>query len=229
MKITVFGDSILKGVITIPESKNIFDITQNDSLSLAQQKLGFELDNRSIYGNIITKGQQKFNKWLEKGGTTDICVIEFGGNDCDYDWAPISENPDGNFQPKVPLADYLNILDQMVTECKKHGFTPLLMTMPSLVPDWWINTISKGLNKDNILKFLGGNYDKLYRNHEIYNLHLLEYIYKNNIEFVDMRRTLLESADYRDLMCLDGIHPNEKGYELMSKVWIEKLTSLMGK
>ena len=115
--IVVFGDSILKGVVTNPESDHIFDITENNSLALAQKELGFELDNRSIYGNIITKGQQKFNKWLEKGGTADICIIEFGGNDCDYDWAPINENPDAPHEPKVPLADYLRILDEMVKTC----------------------------------------------------------------------------------------------------------------
>ena len=66
--IVVFGDSILKGVITIPESKNLFDVTENDSLTLAQKKLGFELDNRSIYGNITSKGLVKLQKYLEKGG-----------------------------------------------------------------------------------------------------------------------------------------------------------------
>ena len=44
MKVVVFGDSILKGVITIPESKNLFDVTPNDALTYAQKKLGFELE-----------------------------------------------------------------------------------------------------------------------------------------------------------------------------------------
>ena len=50
--VVVFGDSILKGVITKPDSKNLFDVTPNDALTCAQKKLKFELDNRSIYGNI---------------------------------------------------------------------------------------------------------------------------------------------------------------------------------
>ena len=66
MKVVVFGDSILKGVITIPESKNLFDVTPNDALTYAQKKLGFELDNRSIYGNISSKGLIKMQKYFEK-------------------------------------------------------------------------------------------------------------------------------------------------------------------
>lgn len=223
MKIVVFGDSILKGVVTTPGSERIFDICENDSLSLAQKKLGFELDNRSIYGNIITKGKQKFDKWLEKGGTADICIIEFGGNDCDYDWAPISEDPNTQAQQKVPLPQYLQLLKEMMTKCRENNITPLLMTMPALVPEYWIETISKNLNKENILQFLGGNIDKLYRNHEIYNTHLVRFAYENNVQIVDMRLALLESDDYKKLMCLDGIHPNENGYALMAQKWIEVL------
>ena len=221
--IVVFGDSILKGVVTNPESDHIFDITENNSLALAQKELGFELDNRSIYGNIITKGQQKFNKWLEKGGTADICIIEFGGNDCDYDWAPINENPDAPHEPKVPLADYLRILDEMVKTCRQHKITPLLMTMPSLVADRWLETVSKGLDREKNLQFLGGDWSRLYRNHEIYNAHLVKYAYQNNVQFVDMRLALLETKDYRDYMCLDGIHPNEAGYKLMADLWVKEL------
>ena len=109
--VVVFGDSILKGVITIPNSGKLFDTTENDSLSLAQKELGFELDNRSIYGNITSKGLVKLQKFFEKGGEADFCVIEFGSNDCDYDWnifAPGAELPPfDQIQPKVPFNDYL--------------------------------------------------------------------------------------------------------------------------
>lgn len=221
--IVVFGDSILKGVVTNPESDRIFDITDNDSLTLAQKELGFDLDNRSIYGNIITKGQAKFNKWLEKGGKADICIIEFGGNDCDYDWIPISQNPAGEFSQKVPLKEYLHILDEMVKSCRATKIIPVLMTMPALVADRWLETVSKGLDREKNLEFLGGDYGKLYRNHEIYNAHLVKYAYENNVFLVDMRLALLESADYRNLMCLDGIHPNEDGYKVMADVWVKEL------
>ena len=38
-----------------------------------------------------------------------------------------------------------------------------------------------------------------------------------------MREAMLTAPDYRDLMCQDGIHPNEEGYKYMSEVWIETL------
>ena len=226
MKIVVFGDSVLKGVITTPETTSLFDVTENDSLTLAQKKLNFELDNRSIYGNIISKGQSKFNKWLEKGGSADICIIEFGDNDSDYDWTPISQNPGETFEKKTPLKDYTRILNEMVQACKAHNILPLLATAPALIPERWINTISKNLNKENILKFLNNDINRLSKNQEEYFNCMLKYAKENDIIYIDFRSELLKQNNYDDLICLDGIHPNEKGYELMSQIWIEKLSEL---
>lgn len=226
MKITVFGDSVLKGVITTPQTTSLFDVTENDSLSLAQKELGFELDNRSIYGNIITKGQLKFNKWLEKGGSADICIIEFGDNDSDYDWPPISQNPDGEYDYKTPLQDYLRILKEMTDSCKKNKILPILASVPALIPERWINSISKGLNKENIIKFLGGDINKLSQNQELYYKAMQTFASKNKIKLVDMRQALINEDNYADLICMDGIHPSEAGYKLMSQVWIKELPEI---
>lgn len=229
MKITVFGDSVLKGVITTPQTTSLFDVTENDSLSLAQKELDFELDNRSIYGNVITKGQTKFNKWLEKSGWSDICIIEFGDNDSDYDWPPISQNPDAQYDFKTPLPDYLRILKEMTGTCKEHKILPLLVSAPAIIPERWIESISKGLNKDNILKFLAGDINKLSKNQEVYYKALKVFATENQINFIDMREALYNQENYPDLICMDGIHPTEKGYELMAQVWLKELPEIFKK
>ncbi|MBQ8211018.1 MAG: hypothetical protein IJZ27_00625, partial [Treponema sp.] len=79
-KIAVFGDSILKGVITVLNSGRIFDVVENDSLTQAQKVLGFELTNNSIYGNVITKAKGKFEKFIQKqkdaNNLPDVVIIE---------------------------------------------------------------------------------------------------------------------------------------------------------
>ena len=111
-KIAVFGDSILKGVITVPNSGRIFDVVENDSLTQAQKVLGFELTNNSIYGNVITKAKGKFEKFIQKqkdaNNLPDIVIIEFGNNDCDYDWNSVSDATNfSEILPKTPLNDFL--------------------------------------------------------------------------------------------------------------------------
>ena len=177
MKLVVFGDSILKGVVTIPGSKNLFDVTENDSLTLAQKKLGFELDNRSIYGNITSKGLVKLQKFFEKGGQADFCIIEFGSNDCDYDW--------GTLVQKVPLADYLENLKQMVELCRANKVTPLMMGLIPYVCDDWFKVIVKGHDEAAILDFLGGRPEKLGENQLVYKNAQKDFAENNNVQFFD--------------------------------------------
>lgn len=225
-KITAFGDSILKGAVTGDGMIHMFEIIEDSSLNIAQKELRFELDNRSIFGNIITKGKKKFDHWIESDKTSDLCIIEFGGNDCDWDWPPVSLNPDVPHEQKVPLPLYLETLDCMIKACRAHKITPLIMTMPPIVADRWFEHICIGNNRENILKFLAGDPYRLYRAHERYNMALIKYAYENNVQIVDMRMAMLNTPDYRELMCQDGIHPNQEGYKYMAKLWIEQLPKI---
>ena len=215
MKLVVFGDSILKGVITIPDSGKLFDVTENDSLTLAQKKLGFELDNRSIYGNITSKGLVKLQKFFDKGETADFCIIEFGSNDCDYDW--------GTLIQKVPLADYLENLKQMISLCRANKVTPLMMGLIPYVCDDWFKTIIKGQDEAAILNFLGGTAETLGKNQLIYKNAQADFVKENKVQFLDPW-TIFEG--HKELMCYDGIHPNEKGYQLLADAWIKFLSEI---
>ncbi len=215
MNLVVFGDSILKGVITIPGSNKLFDVTENDSLTLAQKKLGFELDNRSIYGNITSKGLLKLQKFFEKGGEADFCIIEFGSNDCDYDW--------GTLVQKVPMAEYLENLSQMVSLCRANKVTPLMMGLIPYVCDDWYKTIIKGQNEAAILDFLGGTSETLGKNQLEYKNAQTDFVQKNNVQFLDPWEIF---AGHKELMCYDGIHPNEKGYELLADAWVTFLSEV---
>jgi len=229
-KIGVWGDSILKGATTTPGSDHLFDIVEDSSLVIASRNLGFELYNDSVFGSILTKTQRRLNRYFEKGNTCDIAILESGGNDCDYDWALVSAS-NGDYSaiaPKVPLEDFLRIWDEMVNLCLEKGVTPVIMTMPSLVGDRWYDHICINQNKSEIDRFLGENpSDKLYRNHELYNACLVEYCHKKGVKMVDMRKAMLSSPDFRSLMCLDGIHPNEAGYKYMATVWEKELPELL--
>ena len=222
-KISVYGDSILKGAVTGTGSGNMFDIIAENSLSLASKKLGFELNNQSVFGNIITKAQRKLNKEIEKGTAGDAAIIESGGNDCDYDWSPICLCPNEEHSQRVPLEEFINILDQMVRSCRANKITPILMSMPPLVGDRWFNHICKNYDENAVKEFTKNIPDVLYRNHEIYNMHIVKYAFKNNVQIVDMRLAMLETSDYRNLMCMDGIHPNQEGYKFMASVWEKEL------
>ena len=222
-KISAYGDSILKGAVTGTDSGHLFDIIEDSSLVLASKALGFELNNQSVFGSIVSKTQRRLNRDIEKGIFSDLAIIESGGNDCDYDWTQVSSFPDEKHLPRTTLEDFIQKISEMVDVCRKNKITPLIMTMPPLVRDRWYNHILHGQDENAVLKILNDNPDRLYQNHELYNISLVEYAFKNSVQIVDMRKEMLLSENYRNLMCLDGIHPNEKGYKFMAEIWIREL------
>ena len=225
-KISVYGDSILKGAVTGTDSGHLFDIIDDNSLALAQKALGFELNNQSVFGNIVTKSQRKLMKDIERGCVGDIAIIESGGNDCDYDWNIVCQNPEGENQMRVPLSDFLRIYEEMINACRENKITPVMMTMPALVQDWWYEHICTSYDKASVEKFTGGQADVLYHNHEIYNFHLISLAHRLNVQLIDMRLAILESGKHREFMCRDGIHPNPDGYSFMAEVWKNELPKL---
>ncbi len=226
LKITAYGDSILKGAITGTESGHLFDIIDDTSLDLASRSLGFEFTNQSVFGSIVSKTQRRLNKDIEKGNLCDFAILESGGNDCDYDWTAVSANPDSDHQMRTPRADFVRIFEEMIHACRNAKITPVIMTMPPLVGQWWFNHICNGQNKEAILKVLNGDQFRPYINHELYNATLVELAQKNNVQIVDMRRAMLEHPNYCNLMCKDGIHPNPEGYKYMATIWEERIPEL---
>ena len=95
-KIGVFGDSILKGIQLDRITKK--HIVKND---IDIDKIGgkhlVSIDNFSLFGSTINKGKALLQRHLE-GKSFDIVLLEYGGNDCDFNWANIAENPSGNHE-----------------------------------------------------------------------------------------------------------------------------------
>lgn len=224
-KISVWGDSILKGAVTGTGSGHLFDVIEDNSLALAQKALGFELNNQSVFGSIITKSQRRMMRDLERGLECDLGIIESGGNDCDYDWTLVSQNPDAPHSPRVPLPDFLRVLDEMVCALRAHRITPLVMTMPPIVTERWFVQICNNQNEANIRKFVNNLPDVLYRRHELYSTHIMKYCFTHGVQMVDMRLAMLEAPDYRAYMS-DGIHPNAEGYRYMAKIWERDLPAV---
>ena len=72
----------------------------------------------------------------------DIVLIEFGGNDCDYRWDRIAENPSGEFQPKTECSAFYDLLTGLVKELHSMKIVPVLVSLPPLDPDRYFRWIS---------------------------------------------------------------------------------------
>lgn len=150
----------------------------------------------------------------------DAAIIEFGGNDCDFNWKEISENPEKQHTPNTPLNVFSENLKFMISTLKSHGVTPILMTLVPLVPERYFKFISKNLNADNILKWLG-DVGFLYRWHESYSSEIINIARSENCLLLDIRSRFLTEHNYQRFLCDDGIHPNIQGQQFMSNFFVE--------
>ena len=118
----------------------------------------------SIGKNIIFK-----NIELIKETKSKYVIMEFGGNDCGYNWREISENPDKEHYSKSSITEFIEIYSYLIDEFKKIGKEPvLLLSLPPIDSTKYFDYISKKLNTDNILKLMEGNKQFLTNWHERY-------------------------------------------------------------
>jgi hypothetical protein len=83
-KVAIFGDSIFKGIQLDAETKR-YGVKNCIGLEEIGNKHSVSIDNFSMFGCTITKGNAMLQKRLEKR-SFNICVLEYGGNDCDFNW-----------------------------------------------------------------------------------------------------------------------------------------------
>lgn len=91
--------------------------------------------------------------------------------------------------------------------------------MASLVPldaDRYLQFISKNRDGKNILSWLG-DAAHLYRWQEYYNALTVQMARAFGCRLVDLRTAFLQSRNFLDLLCPDGIHPTDSGYALALK------------
>lgn len=224
MKVCVFGDSICKGVIYDNE-KSRYTLFKESFINMIQQKTDIEINNVSCFGCTVSKGIGLLDKVESELKDYEYTFIEYGGNDCDYNWAAVAENPDIPHDCNTPLAVFKEKYEHMIERIKATGSHPILVTLPPIDSKRFFDWVSKGLNKANILKFLGdvehiGRWQSLYNN----TVEQLSKIY--NLPILDIRSIFFHQKNFRDYICEDGIHPNEEGHKLIYKA-ISEYTKLV--
>ena len=216
--IGVWGDSVMKGVV-YDESKSKYTLLSENGADKASRKLGLRLFNRSRMGCTVTKGLQLLKKDLQRpDAACDAALIEFGGNDCDYDWAQVAARPEQDHQPRTPLPLFISQLRDMIELVRQKGMQPVMMTLPPLHAQRYFDFFTRdGLSGDSILRWLG-DVQHIYRWHERYNTAVMRVAQECGCPLADVRDAFLAERDYGDLLCADGIHPNAKGHALMESV-----------
>lgn len=212
MKITVYGDSILKGVV-LEDGK--YRMERGWEKRLAQE-YGLEICNKAHFGNTLGRAMPQIEKDCAERAEGELAVLEFGGNDCDFDWAAIADDPDGSYVCKTPLTDFETLYRRAIRNVVNSGRTPIVLTLPPIHAQRYLDFICRnGLSRGNILRWLG-DVEAIYRWQRDYSDAVSRIAADMGVRMIDLRRFFLrDGRSPEELLCVDGIHPSRLGQGLI--------------
>lgn len=213
--VCVFGDSISKGVVYDSEKKK-YVFLGDSFVNIVSQERKMEIVNFAKFGCTVDKGLQYLDKNKEKISGCDLVALEFGGNDCDFDWESIANDPEAEHLPRTPLKKFTDMYRTLIVAVKKFGKKIIVLNLPPLDEDKYFKWISRGRNSDNILKWLGGATDYIYNWQELYSVTVGMIANALQVPLIDIRGAFLRNRHYTDFLCEDGIHPNIRGHRLIA-------------
>lgn len=218
-EIQIWGDSIMRGVI-YDEARKRYVLLKESAVALLSQKVLVPVKNFSQMARTAPQGLEALRA-QEEDLTGRIVVLEYGGNDCDFDWRAVAEAPGEEHLCHTPAEAFSFTLEQLVSLVRRRGGTPVLCTLPPLDANRYLNWITRnGLSRENILKFIGVP-ERIYRWQEFYSSLVARAAKAMDCLCLPIRDAFLESVRDEDVMCLDGIHPNSQGHRLMADAAIE--------
>ena len=212
MLLSIFGDSIMAGVV---QEDGRYSRCR-DQFQRLENTTGVKLDNHSSFGSTVVKGYERLNKFLRQGSLGDYTLVEFGGNDCAYDWAAVADAPDEEHLCVVPPADFEQQYARMLQTVEAAGSKPVAATLPPISSRRYLAHVCRdGLDSAAILHWLG-DLEAISRWQASYSAMVSRVDEKLGCRVLDLRSAFpAYGPELERYLCQDGIHPTRLGQQLM--------------
>ena len=125
LRIAVFGDSLMKG--TLPDEQLRYHF-HTDLFEAPLAGLHAEVTNKSVFGATSRKGVTLVQRDLARGHRYDWALVEYGGNDCNYDWPDVAAHPEQDHDPVVLADEFRANMTAIVQMLREAGIRPIMIT-----------------------------------------------------------------------------------------------------
>lgn len=212
--IDIFGDSIMKGIVLDAQAGRYRPMNSGNADRFGRL-FGAQVNNCSHFGYTIRKGEALLSRMLARGVKGDYALLEYGGNDCDFDWKAVAADPEGEHLPNTPLAEFTARYTALIGRLRQNGVTPVLMTLPPIDAERYLGWVAPEPEaRKRVVRWLG-DVQLIYRFQELYSGAVARIAAQTGALLADVRPCFLDKHNYRSLLCEDGIHPNEAGHQLI--------------
>lgn len=217
-RITALGDSLTKGVILNRENK--YSLAANSYLDIVGRELDLHIINYGRFGSTIQTADAIVERHANAISGSEYTFIEYGGNDCDFDWMKIADCPAGEFAPNTSLADFRERFLELIGKIRALGSKPVIISLPPILSAPYFSFFSRFMTEEqkaNVITWLGGDTGIISRWHESYNRALFAIAQESQTPIIDVTTPFdTFRGDITSLYCADGIHPNEAGHKLIA-------------
>ena len=222
--IPAFGDSILKGIVY---EDGRYRISGDSFVKRCEDALSITVNNKVKFGSTVSKGEMTANRNIQaiRSSSGRYVLLEFGGNDCDFNWEEISDHPDREHPPANTIENFRKTYIRMIRAVKSTGKMPVLLSLPPIDPSRYFEHVSRNRSKDNIRRWLQNDIQFLANWHERYNIEVFMLGQRCQIPVIDITSGFLEKKNYTTCLCEDGIHPNAEGHKLITDTLLSYISS----
>lgn len=227
MKLVALGDSIIKGVLVQSEGeRSRYSLADKSIVECCAEKLGGESLNLGKMGCTIEAGERILDRYLDKMSGARYVLLEYGGNDSDYNWQEIAEAPEKEHFPRTRLEVFEEVYERVVCKIKQMGAIPLVLSLPPMDAERYFAFFSQKWEdgfRANVMRWLGGSTNTIMSGHELYNIATMRVAQRTGAQWVDVTSGLLKDHNFRAYLCDDGIHPNERGQRLIAEAVLQNM------
>ena len=227
MKLVALGDSIIKGVLVQSEGeRSRYSLADKSIVECCAEKLGGESLNLGKMGCTIEAGERILNRYLDKMSGAQYVLLEYGGNDSDYNWQEIAEAPEKEHFPRTRLEVFEEVYERVICKIKEMGAIPLVLSLPPMDAERYFAFFSQKWEdgfRANVMRWLGGSTNTIMSGHELYNLATMRIAQRTGAQWIDVTSGLLKGHNFRAYLCDDGIHPNERGQRMIAEAVLQSL------
>lgn len=225
MKIVALGDSIIKGVLFNQEEngRGHYSLSDHNIVDNIANQLHSETVNLGKMGCTIEVGERILDRHIDALDGAKYVLMCYGGNDSDYNWKAIADNPKEQHYPKTPLTLFEKTYTRIIHHVREMGCIPLIMSLPPMDAQKYFNFFTSTFNdmqKSNVLNWLKGNIDTIWAGHELYNDAVKRVAEATDSIFVDVTTSL---GNGKGILCDDGIHPNTLGQRKIANIILKNI------
>ena len=140
-QIYIYGDSLLKA--TVPDESFRYHFHLPEVMNWYPRER-VAVTNRSKMGATSTKGLQLVEHDVARGMDARYALVAYGGNDSDYDWPAVAEDPALDHRPRTELPTFVETMRSAVKALREKGVQPVMMTLPPIDAARYLRFICRG-------------------------------------------------------------------------------------